>query len=221
VVADPLEEEQPLVDGTTLRTTFRIERIAVDVEGVLGALNRSAAEAARALAANPTDGPAIEAFRGALRPAPGAAPADRPEYPSTTAVPIGVSTIACDVVAVGDGREPRLDFGYRLGGAHLDLARMLKDSTELTIAFGAQLAGDARRPFDVALHDSVGPEQLGPIAAAVPGRTPTLTAGPGSVGAVESHYATAPEPPGPDDADDDEDQPDMYAVLRKRQPTGQ
>jgi hypothetical protein len=37
---------------------------------------------------------------------------------------------------------------------------------------------------------------------------------------VESHYAAAPEPPGPDDADDDEDQPDMYAVLRKRQPTG-
>jgi hypothetical protein len=96
---------------------------------------------------------------------------------------------------------------------------MLKESAELTIAFGAQLAGDARRPFDAALRDSVGPEQLGPIAAAVPGRTPTLTAGPAAVGAVESHYPAAPEPPGPTDADDDEDQPDMYAVLRKRQPT--
>lgn len=218
VVADPLEE-QPAVAGAGLRPTLRIERVAVDVDGVVQALNRSAADAARALAEQPTDAAAIEAFRGALRPASGPAPTGRHQQPPIAAVPIGVSTIACDIVAVGDPDQHPLDFGYRLGSARLDLARMLKDSAELTIAFGAQLAavrtGDVRRPFDAALREVVGPEQLGPVTATLAGRRPTLTAGPGASHAVDTAYAAASEPPGVDESDDDE-QPNMYAALSRK-----
>jgi hypothetical protein len=214
VVADTLDESPG-----GLHTAWRIAGIEVDVEGVLPAFNRTAADAARTLAENPSDRAAIESFRAALRPAPSAAAGS--EQPPSTAVPMGVTTIGCDVVATGDDR---VDFTYRVATGRLDLARMLKESAHLTRAFAEQLAavrsGISVRAFDDAVREVVGPEQLGPVVPTVPGRAPTLTVGPETAGAVETRYA----PVGADPAAAPEAQPDpdqarngtrMYDALRR------
>lgn len=216
VVADTLDESPG-----GLHTAWRIVGIEVDVDAVLPAFNRTAADAARALADNPTDRAAIEAFRNALRPAPSAASGADPGHPPTTAVPMGVTTIGCDVLATGD---QRVGFTYRVATSRLDLARMLKESAHLTRAFAEQLgavrSGTPTRAFDDAVREVVGPEQLGPVVATVPGRAPRLTVGPETAGAVETRYA----PVGADPADAPEARPDpeqtrngarMYDHLRR------
>ncbi len=215
VVADPATEDDPAPatgdDGTVLRmrTAYRIDRFAVDVEAVLRTLHRAAAGAADRLAADPRDPAAVEAFRAAVHPAPSPGPA-RP-----------TSTVACEVLAIGDRERHDLDFTYRVATARLDLARLLAGSADLTRAFGEQLAaaraGREHRVLDAALREAAGPEQLGTVVATLPGRSPVLTVGPETAGAVESHYA-------PPDAVTEEVPADhepvrngngMYAALRK------
>ena len=215
VVADPATEDDPAPaagdDGSVLRmrTAYRIDRFAVDVGGVLRTLDRAAAAASDRLAADPRDPAAVEAFRAALRPTPSPGPA-RP-----------TGTVACDVVAIGDRDRHDIDFTYRVAAARLDLVRLLAGSAELTRAFGEQLAaaraGREHRVLDAALRGAAGPEQLGTVVATLPGRSPVLTVGPETAGAVESHYAPpdAVAEEAPADREPEHNGNGMYAALRK------
>jgi hypothetical protein len=202
VVAAPPRADDRRPDGAVaeggvlrMRTTYRIDRVEVDVVGVLRALGRPASETARPLVANPADDAAVEAFRAAVRPS-----GDRPGSPA----------LGCDVVAVGD---EEVEFAYRVGTARLDVAALLAGSAELARAFAEQVAsarsGGDRRPFDAALRGTVRPEHLGAIAAGLPGRTPVLVMEPGRRDAVDAHYAPVVEPP----TGDARHGADMYQAL--------
>jgi hypothetical protein len=181
-------------DGSEVRLSseYRIARVEVDAERMMESLSPRAQKALRKLIKDPSDAVANEEFRRALRPPEGpAVPSARDlRHQSVVSTPVEITTIDCDVVAIGDNQRHNVTIEHRVARASLDIAGIMKDSAELASAFAHQLSPTERNhrrgEFDRALTEAVTPEHLRSVVSTVPGRSPQIVAGRGSVTAVEA-----------------------------------
>ncbi|MGH4010015.1 MAG: hypothetical protein ACRDTH_17995 [Pseudonocardiaceae bacterium] len=161
-----------------LSSKYRIAKVEVDAERMMESLSPRAQKALRDLIANPSDATANERFRRELRPPEGPAvpSAGDLQHKSVVSAPVNVTTIDCDVVAIGDKQTHNVTIKHRVARASLDIAGIMKDSAELTSAFARQLSpperGHGRYELDRALTKAVTPEHLWPVVSTVPGPLP-------------------------------------------------
>lgn len=180
-------------DGSKVRLSseYRIDRVEVDADRMMKSLSPRAQEALRKLIDNPSDAVANEEFRRELRPPEGPAvpPARDLQHQSVVSTPVEITTIDCDVVAIGDNQRHNVTIEHRVATASLDIAGIMEYSAELASAFARQLSPTERNhrrgKLDRALTEAVTPEHLWSVVSTVPGRSPQIVTGPDSVTAVE------------------------------------
>ncbi len=184
-----------------LSSEYRIDNIEVDAERMMEILSPRAQQALRKLIENPADAGANRRFRDELRPP------EEPPFPSTAdlqhqsvvSTPVTIRTTDCDVVAIGDKQRHNVTVKHRVARASLDIAGMMKDSPTLASAFARQLSpierGHGRRELDRVLTKAVTSEHLSSIVSTVPGRSPRIVTGPGSVAVEHAPISIVGEKP--------------------------
>jgi len=184
-----------------LSSKYRIVKVEVDAERMMESLSPRAQKALGDLIANPSDEAANKCFRHELRPPGGpVVPSGRDlQHQSVVSAPVNIATIDCNVVAIGDNQRQNVTIKRRVAKGSLDITGMLKDSAELASVFARHLSpterGHGRDELDHALTKAMTPEHLWSVVSTVPGRSPQIVAGPGSVTAVEAPVSIVGEKP--------------------------